>query len=80
MSTDAWKAILTPGFEQEMRQAQGIGGGTVMLGARTGQYSRPKMGDFLEFPHAWGAEKGAKWSARAQDEIAQFMPTNRRAA
>ncbi|MGH8037182.1 MAG: recombination protein NinB [Stenotrophomonas sp.] len=79
MSSDAWKAILTAGFEQEMRQAQGIGGGTVMLGARTSQYSRRKMGDFLEFTHAWGAEKGVKWSARAQDELADFGPVRRAA-
>lgn len=80
MSSEAWKAILTAGFEQEMRQAQGIGGGTVMLGARTSQYSRRKMGEFLEFTHAWGAEKGVKWSARAQDELADFGPVRRAAA
>lgn len=72
MSSDSWKAILTAAFEQETRQAQGIGGGTVMLGARTSQYSRRKMGEFLEFTHAFGAEKGVRWSARAQDELAEF--------
>lgn len=72
MSSDSWKAILTAAFEQETRQAQGIGGGTVMLGARTSQYSRRKMGEFLEFTHAFGTEKGVRWSARAQDELAEF--------
>lgn len=72
MQSDSWKAILTAAFEQETRQAQGIGGGTVMLGARTSQYSRRKMGEFLEFTHAFGADKGVRWSARAQDELAEF--------
>lgn len=79
MGSDSWKAVLTAAFEQETKQAQGIGGGTVMLGARTSQYSRRKMGELLEFVHAWGAEKGVKWSARAQDEMADFGPVRRAA-
>ncbi|WP_445394257.1 recombination protein NinB [Stenotrophomonas maltophilia] len=78
MDSDSWKAILTAAFEQETKQAQGIGGGTVMLGARTSQYSRRKMGEFLEFVQAFGTERGVKWSASAQDEMAQFAPTNKR--
>lgn len=77
MDSDSWKAILTAAFEQETKQAQGIGGGTVMLGARTSQYSRRKMGEFLEFTQAFGTERGVKWSASAQDEMAQFAPTNK---
>jgi hypothetical protein len=72
MSADAWKTVLTAGFEQEVKMAQGIGGGNVMLGARTSQYSRRKMGDLLEFVHAFGSERGVKWSARASDELAEF--------
>jgi len=79
MDSDSWKAVLTAAFEQETKQAQGIGGGTVMLGARTSQYSRRKMGELLEFVHAFGAEKGVKWSARAQDEMADFGPVRRAA-
>lgn len=79
MDSDSWKAVLTAAFEQETKQAQGIGGGTVMLGARTSQYSRRKMGELLEFVHAWGSEKGVKWSARAQDEMADFGPVRRAA-
>lgn len=80
MDSDSWKAILTAAFEQETKQAQGIGGGTVMLGARTSQYSRRKMGEFLELVQAFGAERGVKWSAGAQDEMAQFAPPSRRVA
>lgn len=80
MDSDSWKAVLTAAFEGEARMAQGIGGTTVMLGARTSQYSRRKMGEFLEFTHAFGAERGVKWSARAQDELADFGPVRRAAA
>jgi hypothetical protein len=79
MSSDSWKAVLTAAFEGEAKMAQGIGGGTVMLGARTSQYSRRKMGDLLEFVHAFGAERSVKWSARAQDEMADFGPVRRAA-
>lgn len=79
MDSDSWKAVLTAAFEQETKQVQGIGGGTVMLGARTSQYSRRKMGELLEFVHAFGAERGVKWSARAQDEMADFGPVRRAA-
>lgn len=77
MTADSWKSVLTAGFEQETKMAQGIGGGTVMLGARTSQYSRRKMGEFIEFVQAFGTERGVKWSASAQDEMAQFAPTTK---
>lgn len=77
MPSASWKAVLTAAFEQECQQAQGIGGGTVMLGARTSQYSRRKMGEFISFVEAFGSERGVKWSASAQDEMAQFAPTTK---
>lgn len=80
MDSPSWKAVLTAAFELETKQAQGIGGGTVMLGARTSQYSPRKMGEFIEFVQAFGTERGVKWSASAQDEMAQFAPTKRRVA
>jgi len=77
MPADSWKAVLTAAFEGETRMAQGIGGGMVMLGARTSQYSRRKMGEFIEFVTAFGSERGVQWSASAQDEMAQFAPTTK---
>ncbi len=74
MPAEAWKAVLTAAFEQETRMAQGVGGGTVMLGARTSQYSRRKMGEFIEFAHAFGAERGVRWSAKAEEELAAWAP------
>ena len=79
MPPDSWKATLTAGFERETRMAQGVGGGTVMLGARTSQYSRRKMGEFIEFAHAFGAERGVRWSAKAAEELAAWAPARKAA-
>lgn len=72
MPPESWKAVLTAAFQVEVDMADGIGGGVVMIGARTSQYSRKKMGDFLEFVHAFGNERDVRWSARARDELAEF--------
>lgn len=72
MPAESWKAVLTAAFEQEVAMAQGVTGGTVMLGARTSKYSKRKMGEFLEFVHAFGSERDVRWSARARDELAEF--------
>lgn len=79
MSPESWKAVLTAAFEMETRQAQGLRGQTVMLGARTSKYSRRKMGDFLTFIHAEFSDR-VRWSDSAVERLAQFAPTNRRAA
>lgn len=68
MPADSWKAIFTAGLEQETRMAQGLGGGMVMLGARTSQYSRRKMGDLITMIRAFGDDKGVAWSEKADRE------------
>ena len=80
MPAESWKAILTAGFEQETRMAQGVAGGTVMLGARTSQYSKRRMGEFIEFVHAFGADRGVRWSAKAAEELAMWAKPGRAAA
>lgn len=77
MPAESWKAVLTAAFEGETRMAQGVGGGSVMLGARTSQYSRRKMGEFIEFAHAFGAERCVRWSAKAEEELAAWAPVRR---
>lgn len=72
MPSASWKAVLTAAYEQETAMAEGVNGGTVMMGARTSKYSRRRMGEFLEFVHAFGAEKGVRWSAKARDELEEF--------
>ena len=74
-----WKDVLTAAFEEETEWAPGLRGGVVMLGARTSKYSRRKMGDFLTFIHAEFSDR-VRWSDSAVERLAQFAPTNRRAA
>lgn len=81
MDSTSWKSVLSAGFERETTMAQGIGGGNVMIGARTSQYSKRKMSELIDFIQAFGSERGVKWSARAQDEMAAWKyPNNRRRA
>lgn len=77
MVPDAWKAVLTAGFEQETAMAQAVGGGTVMMGARTSKFSKRKMGEFLEYAHAFGAEKGVKFSVKACEDLQFYAPRER---
>lgn len=67
-----WKAILTAAFEKELRMAPGLNGGTVMLGARTSQYDRRKMSEFIEFMYAEGSERGVVWSEQAKDHMNRY--------
>lgn len=69
MGNGAWKAVLTAGYEQETQMAQGVGGGMVMVGASTSRYTKRKMGELLEFIHAFGADKGVRFSDRARDDL-----------
>lgn len=72
-----WKSVLTAGFQQEMSMAQGVSGGTVMVGARTSKFSKRRMGEFLEFCNAFGSEKGVRWSDKALEDLAQWAPAER---
>ncbi|MFC3816544.1 recombination protein NinB [Lysobacter sp. GCM10012299] len=69
---DDLKAILTAAFEQETRMAPGLHGGTVFLGARTSKYGKKRMGQFLSFVHAEGAQRGVVWSEKAKDDLAFY--------
>lgn len=59
LAAEEWKDILTAAFEQEqVRLAQGLNGGVVMLGARTSKYGKRKFSDWIEFLHATAASRG----------------------
>lgn len=72
MPKSSWKAVLTAAFEGRCEMAQGWHGETVMVGASTSAYSRRKMGDFLTFLHAEGAERGVRFSEGARDDLAFY--------
>lgn len=70
MPNHNWKAVLTAAFEKEMRMAQGIGGGTVMVGASTSNYGARKFSELIEFLYAQGGEWGIVWSEKSKQNFA----------
>jgi len=65
LSPEDWKDIITASLNQENRIAQGIRGGFVMLGKSTSRMTVKEMSEVIEFAHAFGAEKGVRWSPTA---------------
>ena len=57
-----WKNVLTAGLKQETRVARGVGGGFVVLGARTSKMTKREISEVIEFAYAFGAEHGVKWT------------------
>jgi hypothetical protein len=58
ITAEDWKDVLTAAFHQEVRMAQGLNGGIVMLGARTSRWDKPKMSEFIDFIQAAAAQHG----------------------
>lgn len=65
LSPDDWKSIITASLTEENRMAQGIDGGFVMLGKSTSRMTIKEMTEVIEFAHAFGAERGVRWSPTA---------------
>ncbi|MEZ2742651.1 recombination protein NinB [Paenalcaligenes hominis] len=65
LSSEDWKSIITASLHEENRMAQGINGGFVLLGKSTSRMSIKEMTEVIEFAHAFGAERGVKWSPTA---------------
>lgn len=57
-----FKDILSAGLKREQRVAAGISGGFVMLGQRTSKMTKGEMADLITLGHAFGAERGVRWS------------------
>lgn len=62
LDAEEWKHILSAGLKKHQRVAQGIEGGFVMLGQRTSRMTVAEMGDLITLAHAFGGERGVKWS------------------
>ncbi|MNR39788.1 NinB protein [compost metagenome] len=62
LDSEDWKALLTAAARQEIRMAQGINGGVVMLGESTKRMSVAELGDVIECMYVFGSEKGVTWS------------------
>ncbi|WP_295487944.1 recombination protein NinB [uncultured Pseudomonas sp.] len=63
LEPEDWKDILTAALDSELRVAQGVSGGMVLLGRRTSKMSVKQMSDLLELIQAFGAEHGIRFSA-----------------
>lgn len=56
MTADEWKDVLSAAFRREsVRLADGLDGGSVMLGSRTSKFGAREMSEFLEFLRATAA-------------------------
>lgn len=62
LTPEEWKAIFTSSLKQEQRMAMGLQGGFVMLGERTSRMTIRQMTDLIDLVHAFGNERGVKWS------------------
>jgi len=67
ISPTDWKEILTAGLRKEIRVAQGIDGGFVILGCRTSRMTVSEMKEFLDFIEWFGGEKGVTWRIDTSD-------------
>lgn len=65
LSPDDWKNVITASLAEENRMALGINGGFVMLGKSTSRMTIKEMTEVIEFAHAFGAERGVRWSPTA---------------
>lgn len=67
LEPEEFKQILSAAFRQEnVRLAQGLDGGMVMLGARTSKFSVREMSDFIEFLAATAAARGVEIDQRVE--------------
>lgn len=66
MTPMSWKSVLTAGFEHQTQMAQGIDGGTVMIGASTSNYGVRRFAEFIEYIYAAGSERSVIWSERSE--------------
>ncbi|MCF5059092.1 hypothetical protein GIW54_21590 [Pseudomonas proteolytica] len=62
LDSEDWKALMTAAARQEIRMAQGINGGVVMLGVSTKRMTVAELGDVIECMYSFGADKGVTWS------------------
>ena len=59
LTADEWKDVLTAAFHGERVQlAQGMNGGTVMIGLRTSTMGKHEFSEWLEFLKATAADRG----------------------
>ena len=71
LDAEDWKSLITAAAKNEIRMAQGIGGGVVMLGVSTRKMTVEEMSNVIEQLYAFGAERGVVWSERSKQEMTE---------
>lgn len=62
LDAEDWKHIVTATVRQEVRMAEGINGGFVLLGQSTKRMTVAELGDLIEFMYSFGADRGVVWT------------------
>lgn len=62
LDAEDWKNIMTATVRQEVRMAEGINGGFVLLGQSTKRMTVGELGELIEFMYSFGAERGVTWT------------------
>ena len=61
LTKEEFKDLLTAGLKKQ-KAVPGIDGGFVMLGTSTSAMTKEEMSDLITLAHAFGDERGVKWS------------------
>lgn len=61
LTPEDFKCMLTASLKQQ-RVVPGVEGGFVVLGQSTSRMSKAELSELVELAHAFGSEKGVKWS------------------
>ncbi len=61
LTKEEFKDLLTAGLKKQ-KAIPGIDGGFVMVGSSTSSMTKEEMSDLITLAHAFGDERGVKWS------------------
>jgi hypothetical protein len=62
MQPEEWKDVITAWVRKNLRLADGIDGGMVLLGERTSKMKTHEVAELIEAMYAFGADHGVKWT------------------
>jgi len=67
-TAEDWKDVFTAAYRGEMRMAQGLDGGVVLLGMRTSKMRKAELSELIELIYAYGSDWEIRWSEQAMRE------------
>lgn len=63
----SWKAVFSAGYFRELDMAQGIDGGSVMIGASTSNMGIRQFSEMMEYIFSEASARGVVWSQKAEE-------------